>query len=71
MLLDNHSLTALREAVRITAGRVPLEASGDISLANVTAVARTGVDYISVGKLTKDVAPLNLSMRLTLAANAD
>ena len=71
VLLDNHSLAALREAVKITAGRVPLEASGDISLTNVTAVARTGVDYISVGKLTKDVAPLNLSMRLTLAANAD
>lgn len=67
VLLDNHSLAALRTAVKRTAGRVPLEASGGVTLDNVAAVARTGVRYVSVGDITKRVAPLDLSMRLVLA----
>ncbi|MCY3621251.1 MAG: carboxylating nicotinate-nucleotide diphosphorylase [Gammaproteobacteria bacterium] len=63
ILLDNFSIGDLHSAVAATAKRVPLEASGGITLDNVAAVARTGVDYISVGELTKDVTPIDLSMR--------
>ena len=64
ILLDNFSLDELYAAVATTARRVPLEASGGITLHNVAKVAQTGVDYISVGELTKNVTPLDLSMRL-------
>ena len=63
ILLDNFSIDDLHAAVAATAARVPLEASGGITLDNVAVVARTGVDYISVGELTKDITPLDLSMR--------
>lgn len=63
ILLDNFSVDELNTAVATNAGRVPLEASGGITLDNVAAVARTGVDYISIGELTKSVTPLDLSMR--------
>ncbi|MGH8397345.1 MAG: carboxylating nicotinate-nucleotide diphosphorylase [Gammaproteobacteria bacterium] len=63
LLLDNFGLPNLREAVRLTAGRVKLEASGGIDLAQLRAVAETGVDYISVGALTKHVRATDLSMR--------
>lgn len=67
VLLDNHSLPALRDAVERTAGRVALEASGGVTLETAAAVAGTGVRYLSVGEITKSVAPLDLSMRLALA----
>ncbi len=63
ILLDNMDCPRLREAVAITAGRIPLEASGGITLDNVRAVAETGVDFISVGALTKDVQAVDLSLR--------
>ena len=63
ILLDNFSINALRTAVAETAHRVPLEASGGITLDNVHAVAATGVDFISIGEMTKHVTPLDLSMR--------
>jgi len=53
----------MREAVRITAGRAELEASGGITLATVRTIAETGVDRISIGSLTKDVKAVDLSMR--------
>ena len=65
ILLDNMSLDEMREAVRITAGRAVLEASGGVSLESVRAIANTGVDRISIGSLTKDVKALDLSMRFT------
>ena len=64
ILLDNMSLAELREAVTITEGRAVLEASGNVSLETVRAIAETGVDRISIGALTKDVRALDLSMRL-------
>ena len=64
ILLDNMSLAELREAVAITKGRAVLEASGNVSLETVRAIAETGVDRISIGALTKDVRALDLSMRL-------
>ncbi len=64
ILLDNFDLDGLRAAVRVNAGRAQLEASGGISLANVRAIAETGVDRISVGGLTKHVQAVDFSMRL-------
>jgi nicotinate-nucleotide pyrophosphorylase (carboxylating) len=64
ILLDNMSADDMREAVRITAGRAELEASGGITLENVRPIAETGVDRISIGSLTKDVKAIDLSMRL-------
>ena len=64
VLLDNFDIARLREAVAVANGRVGLEASGGITLATVAEIAQTGVDYISVGELTKDVRPLDLSMRI-------
>lgn len=63
VLLDNFSVPALREAVARVAGRIPLEASGNISLDTVAAVAATGVDYLSVGSITRNVQSLDLSLR--------
>ena len=64
VLLDNFDIARLREAVAVANGRVGLEASGGITMATVAEIAQTGVDYISVGELTKDVRPLDLSMRI-------
>jgi nicotinate-nucleotide pyrophosphorylase (carboxylating) len=63
ILLDNMSLDLLREAVRLNAGRAVLEFSGGVDLQTVRAIAETGIDRISVGKLTKDVQAVDLSMR--------
>jgi nicotinate-nucleotide pyrophosphorylase (carboxylating) len=63
ILLDNMGLDEMREAVAIAAGRAVLEASGNVSLDSVRAIAETGVDRISIGSLTKDVRALDLSMR--------
>lgn len=63
ILLDNMDQTTLREAVKLAAGRVELEASGGINLTNVRQIADTGVDYISIGELTKHVRAVDLSMR--------
>jgi len=64
VLLDNMSLETMREAVAIRAGRVPLEASGNVTLARVAEIASTGVDMISVGALTHSVKALDLSMKV-------
>jgi nicotinate-nucleotide pyrophosphorylase (carboxylating) len=62
VMLDNMSLEEMREAVRLTNGRVPLEASGNVSLETVAAVAATGVDFISIGMLTHSVRALDISL---------
>ncbi len=62
ILLDNFGNDVLREAVQRTAGQAKLEASGGVNLTTVSEVARTGVDFISVGQLTKDVAATDYSM---------
>ncbi len=66
VLLDNMSLEALRSAVAMVAGRVVTEASGGITLANVSDVAATGVDLISVGALTHSAPALDLTMELEI-----
>ncbi len=67
ILLDNFAPPKLRAAVAQTAGRALLEASGGITLANAHVYAETGVDFLSVGELTKSVRALDLSLRLSLA----
>lgn len=66
ILLDNFTTEGLAQAVAIAAGKAELEASGGVTLANIRQIAETGVDYISVGALTKDVRAIDLSMRITL-----
>ncbi len=66
VLLDNMSLADMRVAVQSSRGRAVLEASGGVDLAQIRAIAETGVDRISVGKLTKDVRAIDLSMRFAL-----
>ncbi len=64
ILLDNFSLDDMRHAVQVTHGRALLEASGNITLETVRAVADTGVDRISIGSLTKHIRAVDLSMRI-------
>jgi nicotinate-nucleotide pyrophosphorylase (carboxylating) len=64
ILLDNFSVEDIAEAVKIAEGRVPLEASGGVSLDNVEAIAAAGVDYISVGALTHSAPALDISLEL-------
>ena len=63
VMLDNFSQQQMIDAVQHVAGRCKLEASGNITLDNLREVATTGVDYISMGVLTKDVKAIDLSMR--------
>lgn len=62
LLLDNMSPEMLREAVALVAGRVPLEASGGVNLETVRAIAQTGVDYISVGRLTQSAPAVDIGL---------
>ena len=63
ILLDNMDLAQLRQAVALSQGRARLEASGGVQLDNIRAIAETGVDFISVGELTKHIHAVDLSMR--------
>ncbi|CAF0762967.1 unnamed protein product [Rotaria sordida] len=63
ILLDNMNLDEIRQAVQITSGRAKLEASGGINETILRAVAETGVDFIALGTLTKDIKAIDLSMR--------
>ncbi|CAM3293211.1 nicotinate-nucleotide diphosphorylase (carboxylating) [Pseudomonas floridensis] len=65
VMLDELSLDDMREAVRLNAGRARLEASGGINDDTLRTIAETGVDYISIGAMTKDVKAVDLSMRLS------
>jgi nicotinate-nucleotide pyrophosphorylase (carboxylating) len=63
-MLDNMDLKTMAEAVRLTSGKVVLEASGGITLDNVGEVAATGVDLISVGALTHSARAVDMSMEI-------
>jgi len=69
ILLDNFALDDLPAAVTLSAGRAKLEASGGITLDNVRDIASTGVDFISVGSLTKHIQAIDLSMRVENSAH--
>lgn len=64
VMLDNFSLEQMASAVHVSAGQVELEASGNVTEQTLRPIAETGVDYISIGALTKDCRALDLSMRL-------
>ena len=64
ILIDDFDAATRREAVRIAAGRIPLEVSGGVDLQGLRAIAEDGVDYISIGGLTKHVRAIDLSMKL-------
>ncbi len=64
IMLDNFSIENMRKAVAINKGRIKLEASGNVNLENIKAIAATGVDYISAGILTKNIQAIDLSMRI-------
>jgi len=66
IMLDNFSLEDMAAAVKLNAGAIELEASGNIGLDNIKIIAETGVDYISIGALTKHVRAVDLSMRIKL-----
>ncbi|MDD5275809.1 MAG: carboxylating nicotinate-nucleotide diphosphorylase [Methylovulum sp.] len=68
IMLDNFSLQDLTSAVGLAAGQVELEASGNITLANIRAIAETGIDFISIGALTKNIKAIDLSMRIQLVS---
>jgi nicotinate-nucleotide pyrophosphorylase (carboxylating) len=65
ILLDNMSLEETRASVALIAGRIPVEASGNMTLERVRAVAETGVDFISVGALTHSVRAIDFSLEMT------
>ena len=64
IMLDNFDVDQIRAAVEITGGRVPLEASGNITFDTIRGVAETGIDFISIGALTKDISAADLSLLL-------
>ncbi|AGS40346.1 MAG: nicotinate-nucleotide pyrophosphorylase (carboxylating) [Cycloclasticus pugetii] len=68
LLLDNFTLEQLREAVELNKGVAKLEASGNVNLSTIRDIAKTGVDFISVGALTKNIQAVDLSMRVDLEA---
>lgn len=63
IMLDNFDLKTMREAVLENDGKISLEASGGVNLDTVRGIAETGVDFISVGQITKDITAVDLSMR--------
>ena len=66
LLLDNMPLPVLREAVALVAGRVPLEASGGVNLDTIRAIAETGVDFISVGRITQSAPAVDIGLDFAL-----
>lgn len=68
LLLDNFDIAALTAAVQLVAGRAELEASGNITLENLHDTARTGVDFISIGALTKNIQAIDLSMLFVISS---
>ena len=66
ILLDNMDEDTLAQAVAITAGRAKLEASGNVTLERIAAIARTGVDYISTSRITTASTPLDLGLDISI-----
>ncbi len=63
IMLDDYDLATMREAVKLIAGKIPLEASGGVNKSTILAIAETGVDYVSIGEITKHIKAIDLSMR--------
>lgn len=71
IMLDNFTMEELAEAVKLNSGDIALEASGNIGLHNIKQVAETGVDFISIGALTKNIQAIDLSMLIQLVLHDD
>jgi nicotinate-nucleotide pyrophosphorylase (carboxylating) len=67
LLLDNMDVATLREAVALVGGRVPTEASGGVTLATIGPIAATGVDFVSVGRLTQSAPAADIGLDFTRA----
>ena len=67
LLLDNMDIATLRQAVELVGGRVPLEASGGVRLETIRAIAETGVDYVSVGRITQSAPAVDIGMDYAIA----
>jgi len=67
ILLDNMSPALLREAVALVAGRVPLEASGGVTLETIRSLAETGVNYISLGRITQSAPAVDIGLDYALS----
>lgn len=65
LLLDNFDTETIKQAIELCDNKVPLEASGGITLENIHEIATTGVDFISVGSITKDITAIDLSMQFS------
>jgi nicotinate-nucleotide pyrophosphorylase (carboxylating) len=70
LLLDNMPPLVLREAVALVAGRVPLEASGGVNLDTIRGIAETGVDYISVGRITQSAPAVDIGLDYSVQQSA-
>ena len=70
LLLDNMPPPVLREAVALVAGRVPLEASGGVNLDTIRAIAETGVDFISVGRITQSAPAVDIGLDYSMIVEA-
>jgi nicotinate-nucleotide pyrophosphorylase (carboxylating) len=66
LLLDNFSIPELRHAVTLVAGRATLEASGGVTLDTIRDIAATGIDFVSVGELTKDIQAIDFTLLFSL-----
>jgi len=71
ILLDNMSVAQMREAVAMANGRVPLEASGGVRLETIRAIAETGVDFISVGRITQSAPAVDIGLDVALDVGLD
>lgn len=69
IMLDNMDIEQIQEAVKLIAGRIPVEVSGGVNLKTVTEIAKTGVNYISVGALTHSVKALDISLEIKNTKN--
>jgi nicotinate-nucleotide pyrophosphorylase (carboxylating) len=71
LLLDNMDVATLRQAVALVAGRVPLEASGGVNLDTIRGIAETGVNYVSVGRITQSAPAVDIGLDYTLQRSAE
>ncbi|QHG92406.1 carboxylating nicotinate-nucleotide diphosphorylase [Coxiella endosymbiont of Amblyomma sculptum] len=65
IMLDNFDIDSIKEAVSISSGMVKLEVSGNVNLQNIQEIAKTGIDFISVGAITKNLSAIDFSMRIS------
>jgi len=69
IMLDNMALDDMRRAVALVAGKVPLEASGGVTLETIRAIAETGVDYISVSRITQSAPAVDIGLDAEIRTN--